>query len=213
MTNKLNEELYQAAKSDDIEAVRSCLDQGAEIDASAALCTASFNGRENIVEFLLKHGADVNVRNEVNCTPIMCASEQSRYAVAETLMEAGADPYLLGKNKNAFDWAETEKIKRLLHNKYAQRTSNGNVINLNYTMGALHIEDIYNFELLERISCIRGKNNDQIQSALRQGFDQIQALPALRTAFNMHVKYGGKIPEKSVFPDKKRQLAQLKPAR
>ncbi|VDD91344.1 unnamed protein product [Enterobius vermicularis] len=59
--------------------------------AEAALAIASLNGHTNVVKYLIKKGADINVENSDGWTPLMMASYNGCLAVAKVLVEKHAD--------------------------------------------------------------------------------------------------------------------------
>ena len=67
--NNLNEQLFKAVKSNEIEEVKKLIDAGADVnvvnvDGETALYWASYKGRSEIVKMLIEAGADVNVVNK-----------------------------------------------------------------------------------------------------------------------------------------------------
>jgi len=57
-------------------------------------------GYSEIVEFLLEHGADPNIRDKYGSTPLLYAAMFGNSKVVEVLLEHGADPNI--RNKNGF---------------------------------------------------------------------------------------------------------------
>jgi len=57
---------------------------------ATALLMASQNGHENIVEMLLNHDADVNIRNNNGATVLEAAKYGKNQNIIEMLIEAGA---------------------------------------------------------------------------------------------------------------------------
>jgi ankyrin repeat protein len=60
-----------------------------------ALHAAAQEGRMNVVELLIKSGANVNARTPGGTTPLHLASDRNRLAVVNALLAAKADPNLL----------------------------------------------------------------------------------------------------------------------
>ena len=89
--------LIEAAKEGDWEAVRSLLEQGAEVTATApdgatALHWASYWDDVETAELLIRAGADVNAANDLGAASLWVASLNGSSSMVRTLLEAGADP-------------------------------------------------------------------------------------------------------------------------
>lgn len=69
------------------------------------LQTASCNGRDSVVESLLKNGANVNQANNYGQTPLYVACEWGHDAVVAQLLQRGADMSLSYKGKRPIDIA------------------------------------------------------------------------------------------------------------
>ncbi|CAH6420141.1 Hypothetical protein UVM_LOCUS60 [uncultured virus] len=73
---------------------------------NAPLAWAAEEGHADIVQFLLRRGADVDLKNENGNTPLICSAWKGRTTVTRLLLEAGADPDAVNGNKNtALIWA------------------------------------------------------------------------------------------------------------
>ena len=87
----------EAARQDNVEAVRALIAEGGDVDASlgdgmTALHWASLNGNRVIVGLLLEAGADVSVTTRLGSyTPLHLASEAGQVGVVPLLLEAGSD--------------------------------------------------------------------------------------------------------------------------
>ncbi len=89
--------LVDAAKSQDHDALRALLDDGADVngrtgDGSTALLWASYRDDLESADVLIRAGAEVNLANELGATPIWAAARNGSAAMAELLLHAGADP-------------------------------------------------------------------------------------------------------------------------
>ena len=89
--------LIEAAKVRDWEAVRSLVDQGADVTATApdgatALHWASYWDDVETAELLIRAGADVDAANDLGAVPLWIASLNGSASMVQTLLEAGADP-------------------------------------------------------------------------------------------------------------------------
>jgi ankyrin repeat protein len=56
-----------------------------------ALHTAARHGYLEIVQYLIEHGADVNLLSSSNYTPLYCAAESGELEVIKYLVQHGAD--------------------------------------------------------------------------------------------------------------------------
>ena len=87
-----------AAAKGDVGAVRSLIEQGADVNAAqgdgmTALHWASERGDEEILELLVEAGADVSVGTRLGAyTPLHLASRRGHHNVVRMLLEAGSDP-------------------------------------------------------------------------------------------------------------------------
>ncbi len=94
--------LVEAAKNRDREAVRSLLQQQADVntpqpDGATALAWAAHWNDLETVDLLIHAGADVNAANDYGMTPLALACSKGSAAMVEKLLQAGADP-------NAAQW-------------------------------------------------------------------------------------------------------------
>jgi uncharacterized protein len=88
--------LITAAKSSDAAAVRALIQQGADVNATAAdgataLHWASYRDDFESADALLRAGANVNAANDLGATPLWTASLNGSAAMVRRLLEAGAD--------------------------------------------------------------------------------------------------------------------------
>ena len=89
--------LIDAVKAQDINAVRTLLKQGADVngplaDGATALHWAAYRDDVPIADALIRAGASVNVANQLGITPLMLACHNGSPAMADLLLKAGADP-------------------------------------------------------------------------------------------------------------------------
>ena len=90
----------ERVKKGDLFAVRLFRDAGMDLHAPTddhgwlgwtALMWAAMEGRLQVVEFLVEHGADVNARTENGTTALIAAAGKGQLQVVEFLVEHGAD--------------------------------------------------------------------------------------------------------------------------
>ena len=89
--------VLQAAKSNDLEAVRGLVSQRADVNASqgdgaTALHWAARADNLAMADLLLRGGARVNAANDDGATPLYLACTNRSAAMVERLLAAGADP-------------------------------------------------------------------------------------------------------------------------
>ena len=89
--------LLAAVKAADTEAVRSLVDQGADVnqtapDGATALHWAVHKNDAGLVDLLLDAGAGVSAKNRYGVQPISLAAENGNAEILEALLDAGANP-------------------------------------------------------------------------------------------------------------------------
>ena len=89
--------LIAAVKAADVQAVRSLVGRGVDVDRPApdgatALHWAVHRGHATLVDLLLAAGAGVSTPNRYGVRPISLAAENGDAGILETLLDAGADP-------------------------------------------------------------------------------------------------------------------------
>src|ERR1035438_5913250 len=89
--------MADAAKADDLPAVRKLIKEHADVNAAAndgstALLWAAYHSNAEITKELLAAGAAVDAANHYGVTPLLQASRNGDVAVMRALLDAGAEP-------------------------------------------------------------------------------------------------------------------------
>ena len=90
-------DLREAIRQGNLEAVRSAIASGADVNATdqlgaAPLLDAVWNGQTEVVKMLLDAGAQVNgIHREAGSTPLFYAAMKNNAAMAQLLLDRGAN--------------------------------------------------------------------------------------------------------------------------
>ena len=125
ISSKLVKRFVDAAHFDDVNEVIDMLHGGMPInsrdkDGYTALYWAVFSNHTDVVDELLRNGADVNVRNSYDWTPLHAAAHNNT-DMMKVLLQHGAEPTIRNnRGETALDVARMfngeEAIQRLLEN-------------------------------------------------------------------------------------------------
>ncbi|MGA7242937.1 MAG: ankyrin repeat domain-containing protein [Terracidiphilus sp.] len=133
-----NERLHHAASSGDLSAMKALLEEGFpinefdDLDRTPLHC-AAIVGHVEAVRYLIDAGADVNAHNEerIGETPLGKVAASCTFEMAKVLVDAGADPTILGWMTNtALDRSaarkkpEGKRVHKLLVDTVKQRNPN-----------------------------------------------------------------------------------------
>ncbi|MBI3442062.1 MAG: ankyrin repeat domain-containing protein [Proteobacteria bacterium] len=205
----LNKQLRKAACKGRLEDMQRLLEEGADINASnkyndPPLFNAAHYGHIECVRFLLQKGAKVDVMAPFGCTPLMGAAERGYVDIVHLLLAAGADPALRARGQTAANWAimnNHEGAAKILR-QVMQPTpvENPNEIVFQHQLGNRILQEVFNFEVLERISLVRKDADSAVEAITRDSFSTLTDQSQLRKAFEEHVRRGGKADESRVFP-------------
>ena len=90
-----SDDIWTAAEEGNVEAVKGYLAIGVNVDerdesyGATPLHWAAFRGRNEVAEFLIAKGADVNAKNQADATPLDKAIEKNRDETVSLLREHG----------------------------------------------------------------------------------------------------------------------------
>ena len=90
-------DLWAAARTGNLQAIKRYIEEGGDINALdngfrlSAMSWGALHGRTEVVQLLIKNGADVNIKNGDGATPLHSAAFLGRIDVAKLLLENGAD--------------------------------------------------------------------------------------------------------------------------
>jgi len=158
------------------------------------------NSTQKVID-ALKAGADINhLYSSYEWTAIAHAGCKKYLEVIPILLEAGADINMADKDGDSFAkyMKDSDELKEL-YRQYLDENSVSKVTFRNNLSNRI-LEEIYDFERLERISLVRKAPYKKVESMFRESFSRIEDEASLKKAFNEHVKRGGKTHEGKVFP-------------
>jgi ankyrin repeat protein len=107
--NRIDDELFEAAKENNLPEIRRLLSVGADVNAKNAydetpLHWACVKGHVQVFKELLEHGADGDAKDNEESTPLHCACANGRVAVVNELLSPtdsnGTSTSILGKRKS-----------------------------------------------------------------------------------------------------------------
>ncbi|TMW66251.1 hypothetical protein Poli38472_004016 [Pythium oligandrum] len=113
-------QLVEAAFDNDMDTVKKWLDQIYDIESAdghghTALSEAACQGHNELVTFLLEHGADPNKISDDKRSPLYRASYNGHVETVRLLLESGCDPRTASKqSETAFDAAKTPEVQQVL---------------------------------------------------------------------------------------------------
>ena len=131
-----NAELFKSARNGDLERVKECLANGADVNArgsynETALMEAIFCGNEEVAKFLVEKGADVNAKDNDGFTALMEAVYRPRIDMCSLLILNGADINAMDNYDNTVLMYATGKIYANINAgriRYREKTSMTNIL-------------------------------------------------------------------------------------
>lgn len=113
--------LMMAAMYDRSTSASILIEAGASVNeatysySTTALMMAAMNGYHEVVEVLLRGGAEIDARNKSGFTALMLAAQKGHAHVVRQLLQAGADAHLLdASNRSALTHAATDEVRYIL---------------------------------------------------------------------------------------------------
>lgn len=87
-----NEELRKAAAEGNVDVIKKLLDEGMDVDSQneygmSPLMAAVCRSQKETVDFLIKHGADVNLKNVHGRSSVSMADEEMRKVIFNAIKE------------------------------------------------------------------------------------------------------------------------------
>jgi hypothetical protein len=159
-----------------------------------------------MVRLLLENGADPDIRNSINSTPLMGAAEQGKTEAVRLLLAAGADALLENNYKmTARAYAVARDNKSALavldsppprENFRRDRTEE---VVFSWRVNDRTLQEIFNFEQKERVTLIRKGTGGPVEAVTRETFEDLGNAPSLRRAFEQYRKQGGTREESDIF--------------
>ena len=171
------------------------------------LSDAVHSNNAEAVKSLVKQGADVNLPlDNDGWTLLMGAAYRGLTDSVIALIDAGANRATVVNGRNAAEWATyyghsatAGTIKSYVPETPDQVIFHGHISNR-------ALEDIFNFATMERVTLIRTEKFGPIEAVYSKNFSELEDETMLRQAFNEHVKRGGKRSEDAVFSKFTRKL-------
>ncbi len=240
---KLNRRLVKAAENGKVDEIEMYLIQGAEINAKGSswqlgltpVGSAAWMGHIRAVNFLIKKGANIEVRDGNGLSPLMQAVSMGHPDCAEALLKAGAKLDVKDtKGRTAFDLATRNRNPQLVKivARYMQQakaaleakenpqmapvaeaitapppvTEDPQVVILRQQAGDRLLEDIFNFAALERVTFVRKEPGAPVETMMRENFADMSNTSLLEKAYAEHVRRGGARTAAEIFPDAKPKM-------
>lgn len=124
VNNRGEQALLLAAWKGQLAAVKWLVEHGAKVNRDplqwTALHYAVFAGYQEVADYLMDQGAEINARSPNGSSVLMMAAYEGKDQLAVRLMERGADPKIQNENGHtALDWAmkyDHTKVARVITN-------------------------------------------------------------------------------------------------
>jgi ankyrin repeat protein len=99
---KVNEQLFRAAKRGEADIVKKLIENGADINAQnsngqTATMIATYHNDFKTAKVLIEAGADVNIRDHMKNNPFLYAGAEGLIDILELTIKAGADPSITNR--------------------------------------------------------------------------------------------------------------------
>lgn len=194
-----NAELSEACGRGDLVEAKRLMSLGGDIDqpgANGPLFMAASQGHVNVVNWLIGMGADINARNAKGSTPLIAAAFYGKTDCAAALLQAGADATLRNNdNGTAKSFAASNNHKAVVE----LLARDPDEVTLSWSVNNRLLQEVFNFARKERVTLIRKDADAPVEAVLRDSFADLPESSALRQAFEIHRKQGGRRTEEEIF--------------
>lgn len=197
--------LGNAAWNGHTRAITYLLEQGAEIDhvdkgGATALTHAIRMDRLDCVQELLRRGARTDMKDDKGRTALDLAVREEHPEIGELIMR---HEEALAREKEKKIMAEAKAETALPPPKPKLDPA---VVIFRSKAGNRVLEEIFNFEALERVTLVRANENAPVETMLRENFADMTNTTLLKKALAEHMVRGGKLTEQDVFITDKPKL-------
>lgn len=104
--------LHLAVCNGHVDVVKALIDRRADPNLTEAFSTACHYGNADVIQHLLRGGADSNLANEAGVTPLMIAAKFASTDIVRRLLDAGGDPRRIARSgQSVLDFANASKFK------------------------------------------------------------------------------------------------------
>lgn len=201
MAHPLNHKMTQAAQDGNLAEMKKLAASGAEVSFPGTddpLIQAACKGHVESMRWLIDRGAVIDRQdNEGKWTPLLCAAQYGHLEAVRLLLERGASRL----PKNHRDQTALKCARDQNHNAIARLIeNNSDEISFCHPVTDRVMQEVYNFQLRERVTLIRKEEGGPVEAMQRESFSSLDDLTGLRRAFAEHKRMGGKLEESDVFP-------------
>ena len=115
--------ISQAIVQGQFEILKQLIENGASVNVRygdmCPILYASRHNRKDMIEFLIKNGACMEVEDEDGDTPLLTAVKMEFHALSIFLLQRGADPeHRNGEYKRALDYCKNYEVQKMLKAKF-----------------------------------------------------------------------------------------------
>ena len=171
----INKDLRTAAKTNDVEAVKTLLQEGADIESTnkkgkTPLILAAENNAYKAAIVLVRAGADVNAQHNNGGTPLYFAAKSDSVKIAQILLANGANPSI--KNNDGYTpYEKAQDEESYLVQKLLRSGRSSVAIIFNYkghNISDTQFKDAANAALRKRGWLVENETNNQVDGVLEK---------------------------------------------